>query len=860
MTPQSAIAHYRLGAKLGEGGMGAVYRATDTKLGREVAIKVLPDSFAKDPDRMARFTREAQVLASLNHPNIAAIYGVEERALILELVDGAEPKGPLSEADTLALVQQFIDALEYAHEHGVVHRDLKPANLKLTPEGKLKVLDFGLAKAMGTDAPADTANSPTMTMRQTVAGVIMGTAGYMSPEQARGARVDHRSDIWALGAVLFELLTGRRAFSGDTISDTIASVLTTTPDLAGVPEPFRKLISRCLERDLRKRLGWIGEARIILAETPAKAPPVGRRSVLAIAAAGVAGVAAGGVGAKWMAAPSRPAAIVGRFRRLTTDTWAIGPAISPDGKLVAYFARRGDSRSFDLWVQQVGGGSVRLVEALPIGSRLAFSADGSSVYFFAFRNPPGIYQAAALGGEPVLAISGNQVRDCAPSPDGKWLAYCIADRVEVRPVSSGTPRTIASGVARTEVGALVWSPDSTKLLIRDRPGNLLTLGLDGTTRSDPEFSANLIRRGFSDLNVLHLLSWTPNDDLVFTAARGEATNVWKLPYSRLSDGEPAPLTQGAWRNESGAIAGNRLVFANMRLASQVWALPVDWKTGRAVGELSRITPELLETQFPDVHPDGKALVYVSVKNGRQGIESRDLATGKVRQILSASEQSPAAYSMFSPDGKQIAFGRRGRGWPAYIMSADGGDARHVGDPGGRIRGWSSNGQFLLIWLVEGRKSAGVGVLDIATGALTEILPAGSTALDTPRFSPDGRRIIFVSQESDGPLMWIAPFRGARVVPRDEWVRVGAGAYPTWAPDGKSIFHLSISTGDTTRTGLARQPLDDAGRPSGPRVEVYNLDGLRLVNPVVNTMCASRDRLFLLIGGGTSDIWMMEMAE
>jgi serine/threonine-protein kinase len=857
MTPQPIIAHYRLGAKLGEGGMGAVYRATDTKLGREVAIKVLPDSFAQDPDRMARFAREAQVLASLNHPSIAAIYGVEERALILELVEGGEPQGPLSVADALPLVHQFIDALEYAHEHGVVHRDLKPANLKVTPEGKLKVLDFGLAKAMGTDAPADTANSPTMTMRQTVAGVIMGTAGYMSPEQARGARVDHRTDIWAFGAVLFELLTGRRAFTGDTISDIIANVLTATPGLAGVPEPFRKLISRCLERDLRNRLGWIGEARTILAEPPAKTAPVGRRSVLSAAVAGVAGIAAGAVGAKWMAAPSRPTATVGRFQRLTTDSWAVAPAISPDGKLVAYYARRADGRTFDLWVQQVGGGAVRLLEALP-RFRPAFSADGSSIYFYALRDPNGIYQIPALGGEPVLLIPGNQIRAFAPSPDGEWLAYGIAGRLEVRPVSGGAARTLSSDYANAS--ELVWSPDSTRLLTRDRPGNLLTLGLDGTKRNDPSFIANLIRRGFTDSQLTRLLAWTPSGDLVFTAALGDAMNVWRLPYARLSDGEPAPLTQGVWRNDSGAIAGNRLVFANMRLANQVCALPVDWKTGRVTGDLTRLTPELLEAQFPDVRPDGSALVYTSVRGGRQGVETMDLATGKNRQIVTANEQSPAAYSTFSPDGKQVAFGRRGQGWPAYIVAASGGDARHVGDPGGRIRGWSPDGRFLLIWVVENRTTAGVAVLDIATGGVTEILAGGGTALDTPRLSPDGLRIVFVSQEADGPVMWIAPFRGAQPVARGEWARVGAGAMPAWAPDGKSICHLSIASGDTTRIGLAHQPLDDAGRASGPPVEFYRLEGLSVTSPILNTMCASRDRLFLLLGGGTSDIWMMEMAQ
>jgi serine/threonine-protein kinase len=213
MSPQQLIAHYCITAKLGEGGMGVVYRATDTKLNRDVAIKILPTEFAADPDRLARFIREAQVLASLNHPNIAAIYGVEDRALVMELVEGptlAEriAAGAIPVEEALPLVHQLIDALEYAHERGIIHRDFKPANIKITPEGRVKVLDFGLAKAMSADSAAgDPASSPTLTMRATMAGTIMGTAAYMSPEQARGQNVDKRADIWALGAVLYETLT-----------------------------------------------------------------------------------------------------------------------------------------------------------------------------------------------------------------------------------------------------------------------------------------------------------------------------------------------------------------------------------------------------------------------------------------------------------------------------------------------------------------------------------------------------------------------------------------------------------------------------------------------------------------------------
>src|SRR5271169_62780 len=247
MTPPSSIpptriAHYKITTKLGEGGMGAVYRATDTKLGRDVAIKVLPDSFA-DTDRLARFTREAQVLASLNHPNIAAIYGVENRALILELVEGptlAErlAQGPIPLEEALPIARQIAEAMEFAHERGIIHRDLKPANIKIRNDGTVKVLDFGLAKALSPEdvsGSSDAMNSPTLTARATQIGVILGTAAYMSPEQAKGKTVDRRADIWAFGVVVFEILTGKRGYHADDVSDTLAAVLTREVDWAALP-------------------------------------------------------------------------------------------------------------------------------------------------------------------------------------------------------------------------------------------------------------------------------------------------------------------------------------------------------------------------------------------------------------------------------------------------------------------------------------------------------------------------------------------------------------------------------------------------------------------------------------------------
>src|SRR5271170_2000803 len=249
LSAGTRLGPYEVLAPIGAGGMGEVYKARDTKLKREVALKVLPDSFASDPERMARFQREAEVLASLNHPNIAAIYGVEERALVMELVPGAPLQGPLPFETALNYARQIADALEAAHDKGIVHRDLKPANVMITPAGVVKVLDFGLAAVSQSSDPSNPANSPTLTISPTRAGTILGTAAYMSPEQARGKAVDKRADIWAFGVVLFELLTGQRLFEADTISDTLAAVLKTEPDLTHVPATVRRLLEACLQKD-----------------------------------------------------------------------------------------------------------------------------------------------------------------------------------------------------------------------------------------------------------------------------------------------------------------------------------------------------------------------------------------------------------------------------------------------------------------------------------------------------------------------------------------------------------------------------------------------------------------------------------
>jgi len=397
--PPQSIAHYRVTSKLGQGGMGAVYRAMDTKLGREVAIKVLPRFFAEDPDRLARFRREANVLASLNHPNIAQIYGIEEsngiRALVMELVPGktlaAHVKpGPLPLETALNYAKQIADALEAAHEKGFTHRDLKPGNIMVALAGGIKVLDFGLVAVSQASTPGDgnPSNSPTLTMHATQAGTIMGTAAYMSPEQASGKVVDKRSDIWSFGVVLFEMLTGRRLFGGETISHTLADVLRGPIDFStlpsGTPAKIRELLKRCLERNVKNRLRDIGEARIAIEEALSGAPrdavpvAVPRRRNLLLGAVAVIAILIAGVFAFAYFTRKAPDVAAARFSFAPPfPATALDVAVSPDGRRIAFANEFGAS---GLWVRSID--SLTAVKLADSAIRPFWSPDGRFLGFF----------------------------------------------------------------------------------------------------------------------------------------------------------------------------------------------------------------------------------------------------------------------------------------------------------------------------------------------------------------------------------------------------------------------------------------------------------------------------------------------
>ena len=481
------LAHYDVTALIGEGGMGQVYQATDTKLNRQVALKILPEAFATDPDRLARFQREAQVLASLNHPNIAQIHGIEEeegtRALVLELVEGPTladriAKGPIPIDEALPIAKQIAEALEAAHEAGVIHRDLKPANIKVREDGTVKVLDFGLAKALDPSPTTDPSQSPTLTAAATQMGVIMGTAAYMSPEQASGETTDKRSDIWSFGVVLFEMLTGQRLFSGKTVSHVLGAVLQVEPTWealpAATPQSLRKLLRRCLEKDRRHRLRDIGDAleevddSSFASDTEEAAPPPERQGQLtrqAVALAGVALVVGSVVTgmAVWNMRPAAPARLErfvltspagsqlqsGRTRNL---------AISPDGSRIAYRTGPSGPLGGALYVRSIG--QLEFVHIASAEDVLApfFSPDGEWIGFQDFGDGT-IKRVSVLGGPSVTITSLDGAFRGASWGRDDTIVFATASGGLLRvPAVGGEPERLTT-VSEADGEAAHWHPE-----------------------------------------------------------------------------------------------------------------------------------------------------------------------------------------------------------------------------------------------------------------------------------------------------------------------------------------------------------------------------------------------------------------
>ena len=802
MNPQSTIGHYRVVSKLGEGGMGAVYRATDTKLNRDVAIKVLPDSYASDPDRLARFTREAQVLASLNHPNIAGIYGVEDRALVLELVEGPTladliAKGPLPVEEALAIGRQIADALEYAHGRGVIHRDLKPANVKLTPEGKVKVLDFGLAKALAPDAgAADPMSSPTKTIRATLAGVIMGTAGYMSPEQARGKPVDRRTDVWAFGCVLYEMLTGRRMFGGETLTDYAVAVSTEEPAWSALPpgSPV-ELLRLCLQKDPQRRLRDIGDAALIsgLTDSAPVQPAIGvsRAARLPWAIAGVLAVVIAAMAPRFVVYQKPDAA-----RPVTRLTLPIAPmtsftafAVSPDGRRIAVTGAHGSALN-QLFLREMDGEEFKALPGTSGAEAPFFSPDGEWV---GFRVNDKLQKIRIEGGAPTV-LAGNAFGGAVWAAGGlvasMWDQGGGSNLTQI-PAEGGTGRSL--GVTVKVGDYQFWPsvlPDGRSLLFSTGHGGgrvaspSLSVALTAFGSGNAKAATRILAAGFSPLYV-------PTGHILFV----RDTDLIALPFSASKmqvTGPEAVVIHGVGVDDSVRkafydVSRDGTLFYSAGFAESghnnlVW---VD-RSGKVqpVG-----TPEH-DYWDPRVSPDGKHIAAL-IREGDAEIWNYGTERGTLTRVTFDPDEDETP--IWSPDGQWLTYSsaRKARRY-IFRRRADGTGPEEtlwVTEHHAHVESWAPDGRTLLVDDRSPDTADDIWALVLdSEGNVTARPLLNSRFHETQaRVSPDGKWLAYVSDESGRPEVYVQsyPSLGGK-----QQISSQGGQQPVWGPGGRELFYRS----------------------------------------------------------------------
>jgi len=795
LEPGTTLLHYRLADKLGEGGMGVVWRAADTVLDRQVAIKVLPGAFTADPERLARFEREAKLLASLNHPGIAAIHGLHEaegvRFLAMELVEGEDlaerlARGALTVDDALDVARQLAEALETAHESGIVHRDLKPANVKRTTGGKVKVLDFGLAKALepagSSGEGGDPSLSPTLTGAGTAVGMVLGTAAYMSPEQARGRPVDRRADIWAFGVVLFEMMTGTRLYEGETVSDTLAAVLTREPDWSalptGTPLAVRGLLRRCLDRDPRKRLRDIGEARVLL-ESPgrdeaaprAPAPRSGSRALaLLLAAAGMLAAA----GAAWVLKPTAepPMRRLSLASPVSGETPRLDPRIAPDGRSMAYIS------AGKLWLQGLDQLTARPVTGGEGAGKVVWSPDGRAL---AFVVGPRVYRAP-LGGDPVLVADlpvpiGDGGGGLCWTRDGR-LVYSTGhnDLFEVA-VTGGAPRSILAPVLGRETDFHEPSalPDGRGVLyvVHRSPQGLDTLEV----LSGGERKVLYQEEG----GVFGHPVYSPTGHVLFD--RNDAsTGIWALPFS-LSElratGEPVLVT--AQGSRPSVSREGTLLYSNLVSGGGHQLVVVD----RAGEVLETIGDRMQHVDNATLSPDRKRLAACVAEGKDDNLWLFDLVR-RSRSVLvhDARCGTRRGQIAWAGDGSGLLFGstetttvrqRRTEGTGGETTLVEG------LQPSSGL-----DGRFVVFVRESTETLADLWWMRTDGASAPEPLLATPAREDQPKLSPDGTLLAYVSDETGRYEVYLRDFPDGKAT----WqVSDAGGAFPRWSRTGDRLFFL-----------------------------------------------------------------------
>jgi len=844
LTPGSRIGPYTITGSLGAGGMGEVYRAHDARLGRDVALKILPDAWLGDPDRRARFEREARALAALNHPNIAAIYGVEDlstssgRALVLELVEGQTladrlAAGAVPVPESLALAAQIADALDAAHERGIVHRDLKPANVKITPDGRAKVLDFGLAKsAGGDDSSIDFTHSPTLTRGATEGGVLLGTAAYMSPEQARGKLVDKRTDVWAFGCVVYDMLTGQPAFGRPTLTDTLAAIVDREPDWtalpAATPPAVRRMLRRCLEKDVKRRLRDIGDALADLHDSTADAPP----EPVAIAAPRVV-----------------------EYQRITDSVGMDeAPAMSPDGKMIAFVARADGRRH--IWIRMLSGGApLQVTRDDADHEHPRWVPDSSAIIYYTPSAGPDeqgfLWEISALGGpaRPIVSATGG----CDVSHDGRHVALFRSHHRKTEIViaerSGGEERVVVSmSQAQPSYSFPRFSPDDQWLAFLGAAADffqqrLYVLPVQG---GDPSV---IVQSSF-----LMGCSWLPDGSgLVYSSSAGSTVpypptfNVWAIGRDgsrnrQITFGDVSYVQPDVHRT-------GKLLACRVTGHSNLWKIPVSGTPLDNVRDAVQLTHQTGHVRTPSVSPDGRELVFLSDSGGHGNLWIMDLQRRSVRQLT--FERDPAVTigsPLWSPSGREIVFvvSRGDTGLSA--IRPDGRGLRQI-TAQGFAACWSRDGRFVYYstateagdWhtmkmpidgggpeLVPGEQISRVAVTDSATfyyparlspelggwdwevrcvpepgGAYRALARFdGSRVPVSPAFahvvlSPDGQWLAMPLLDGVTANLWAIPTAGG---PMRQLTDFGdrpivIARSVSWAPDGR---HLYAAVADTHR--------------------------------------------------------------
>jgi serine/threonine protein kinase len=816
--PASMLTGRRLGAYqlleiLGVGGMGAVYRGRDTRLGRDVAIKVLPRIFSTDAQRRARFEREARLLAALNHPHVGAIYGIEEsegvQALVLELIEGPTladrlQRGPVPIAEALIVAHQIADALEAAHERGIIHRDLKPGNIKVKPDGTVKVLDFGLAKAAASADVQHQDFRQTPSAGETREGIIVGTASYMSPEQARGQAVDKRADIWAFGCVLYEMLTGHAAFDGETTSDTIAAVLEREADFsklpAATPPGVRRLLQRCLVKDPKRRLRDIGDTHSDLDDVSSIATTESRgRTISRTPVVLALGVAIGAAGV-WLirALPDRelPPSFSRALRLTTTPAHEFGPAISPDGKWIAYLS---DARGpTDVWVKFIAGGEpanltgsmdLEIQVRSAIGG-LEISPDGGSIAVQARERGAPTFDTwllpAPLGGTPRKFVeTAGALRW---SPDGTRIVYVRpgetrGDAIVVADANGGNPRDLVAARGGWHTHWPAWSADGrfvyffqTIATWNGEPSEIVRVPASG---GEPDIVVHTTRRALFPLPG-------PAGGLFYAANPTEVDlDLWWRPSAK---GEPHRLTTGVGEYAEPRMSsdGRRLVSTFIEYRRALVSTPVVFEGGARLRQLTDGFGGDLE---PCISPRTDRMVFSSSRSGSRNLWTADAEGSNLRPLTAdaAIDERPS----FSPDAGQVAFvSDRGGEHGIWIVHSDGAAPRRLAStPVLDTLTWSPDGRQIAYAVPAGRAPE-LSIVSVDDGALHK-LPTPNGA-HSPSWSPRGDVIAYLEPRGPGRtyLKFVNP-RGERVYSTLPDGPALTNGFLAWATDGKRLAAVGV---------------------------------------------------------------------